>query len=120
MPEQYGGSGVDRLYSMILIEEQAYAMDSSTGFSLHSDIVANYINNFGNEEQKQNEPYRVCRRVNILRDYPDDKTNYTPEIRERAVQLLIESEKIILLLGQQSQLLLLKSVVLLKHCVFGI
>lgn len=52
MPEQYGGSGVDRLYSMILIEEQAYAMDSSTGFSLHSDIVANYINNFGNEAQK--------------------------------------------------------------------
>ncbi|TCM70823.1 long-chain-acyl-CoA dehydrogenase [Acinetobacter calcoaceticus] len=52
MPEQYGGSGVDRLYSMILIEEQAYAMDSATGFSLHSDIVANYINNFGNEEKK--------------------------------------------------------------------
>lgn len=52
MPEQYGGSGVDRLYSMILIEEQAYAMDSSTGFSLHSDIVANYINNFGNDAQK--------------------------------------------------------------------
>lgn len=52
MPEQYGGSGVDRLYSMILVEEQAYAMDSSTGFSLHSDIVANYINNFGNEAQK--------------------------------------------------------------------
>lgn len=53
MPEQYGGSGADRLYSMILIEEQAYAMDSSTGFSLHSDIVANYILNFGNEQQKQ-------------------------------------------------------------------
>ena len=53
MPEQYGGCGADRLYSMILIEEQAYAMDSSTGFSLHSDIVANYILNFGNEPQKQ-------------------------------------------------------------------
>lgn len=53
MPEAYGGSGVDRLYSMILIEEQAYAMDSATGFSLHSDIVANYILNFGNEAQKQ-------------------------------------------------------------------
>ncbi len=52
MPEEYGGYGVDRLYSMILIEEQAYAMDSATGFSLHSDIVANYINNFGNHEQK--------------------------------------------------------------------
>ncbi|MFU9046228.1 acyl-CoA dehydrogenase family protein [Acinetobacter tibetensis] len=53
MPEAYGGSGVDRLYSMILIEEQAYAMDSATGFSLHSDIVANYVNNFGNDAQKQ-------------------------------------------------------------------
>ncbi len=53
MPEAYGGSGVDRLYSMILIEEQAYAGDSATGFSLHSDIVANYILNFGNEAQKQ-------------------------------------------------------------------
>lgn len=53
MPEQYGGSGVDRLYSMILIEEQARVGDSASGFALHSDIVANYINNFGNEEQKQ-------------------------------------------------------------------
>lgn len=53
MPEEYGGSGVSRLYSMILIEEQAYAMDSSTGFSLHSDIVANYIYNFAHEQQKQ-------------------------------------------------------------------
>lgn len=32
MPEEYGGAGVDRLYSMILIEEQAYAGDSATGF----------------------------------------------------------------------------------------
>jgi len=38
---------------MILIEEQAYAGDSATGFSLHSDIVANYILTFGNEVQKQ-------------------------------------------------------------------
>ncbi len=52
MPEEYGGSGVDRLYSMILIEEQAYAGDSATGFSLHSDIVANYLLNFGNEASK--------------------------------------------------------------------
>lgn len=53
MPEEYGGYGVDRLYSMILIEEQAFAGDSASGFSLHSDIVANYINNFGNEDQKK-------------------------------------------------------------------
>lgn len=53
MPEQYGGSGVDRLYSVILMEEQALSGDSASGFSLHSDIVANYINNFGTEAQKQ-------------------------------------------------------------------
>ncbi|HEX4937557.1 MAG TPA: acyl-CoA dehydrogenase family protein [Candidatus Kapabacteria bacterium] len=53
MPEEYGGSGVDRLYSMILMEEQARVGDSASGFSLHSDIVANYILNFGNEEQKK-------------------------------------------------------------------
>lgn len=53
MPEEYGGSGVDRLYSVIMMEEQARVGDSASGFSLHSDIVANYINNFGNEAQKQ-------------------------------------------------------------------
>jgi long-chain-acyl-CoA dehydrogenase len=53
MPVELGGSGVDRLYSMILIEEQARVGDSASGFALHSDIVANYINNFGNETQKQ-------------------------------------------------------------------
>ena len=39
------------------------------------------------------EPYQVCRRVNILIDYPDDKIKISPEIRDRAIQLLIESEK---------------------------
>ncbi|KRJ27633.1 hypothetical protein APC81_08810 [Acinetobacter baumannii] len=29
-------------------------------------------------KDKRNEPYRVCRRVNILRDYPDDKTKLYP------------------------------------------
>lgn len=54
MPEEYGGSGVDRLFSMILMEEQARVGDSASGFALHSDIVANYILNFGNQEQKSN------------------------------------------------------------------
>lgn len=52
MPEEYGGLGVDRTYSTILMEEQSYAGDSGVGFALHSDIVAPYINNFGNHEQK--------------------------------------------------------------------
>ena len=52
MPEEFGGLGVDRSYSAILMEEQSYAGDSGVGFSLHSDIVAPYINNFGTKDQK--------------------------------------------------------------------
>ena len=52
MPEEFGGLGVDRTYSVILMEEQSYSGDSGAGFSLHSDIVANYINNFGSRDQK--------------------------------------------------------------------
>ncbi len=52
IPEEFGGAGGDRLYSVILMEEQSYSGDSGTGFSLHSDIVAHYINNFGTKEQK--------------------------------------------------------------------
>ncbi len=53
LDEKYGGAGVDRLYSAVMLEEQAAMGLSGLGFSLQSDIVANYINNFGNEEQKQ-------------------------------------------------------------------
>jgi alkylation response protein AidB-like acyl-CoA dehydrogenase len=53
MPEEYGGVGVDRLFSAIMLEELARAGASGIGFPLHSDIVANYINNFGSDEQKQ-------------------------------------------------------------------
>ncbi len=53
MSEQYGGAGTDRLYSVVMMEELALAGASGIGFNLHTDIVANYINNFGNEAQKQ-------------------------------------------------------------------
>ncbi len=54
MPEQYGGAGADdRLFNVIVIEEQARSGDSGFGVTVHSDIVANYINNFGTPEQKK-------------------------------------------------------------------
>lgn len=52
MPEQYGGVSADKLYSIIMMEEQARAGTSGPGFSLHSEIVAPYILNYGSEEQK--------------------------------------------------------------------
>ena len=53
IPEEYGGMGADRLYSTVLMEEQTHAGASGIGFSVHSDIIANYIYNFGNEAQKK-------------------------------------------------------------------
>jgi len=49
MPEAYGGSGADKLYSMVLIEEQARINNSSLGWGLHSEIVAPYLLNYGAE-----------------------------------------------------------------------
>ena len=53
IPEAYGGVGADRYYSTILMEEQSYFGFSGPGFSLHSEIVAPYILNYGTEEQKK-------------------------------------------------------------------
>ena len=53
MPEQYGGVGADFRYSTVVMEEISRMGLSGIGFSLHSDIVAPYILNYGTEEQKQ-------------------------------------------------------------------
>ncbi|MDE2434655.1 MAG: acyl-CoA dehydrogenase family protein [Sphingomonadales bacterium] len=53
VPEAYGGLGLDFGYNAIIDEEVSYGTDVATGFSLQSDIVANYIIQYGSEEQKQ-------------------------------------------------------------------
>ena len=53
VPEEYGGSGVDRLFSLIIVEELSLVNCLGPGFSLHSDIVAPYLLNYGTEAQKQ-------------------------------------------------------------------
>jgi acyl-CoA dehydrogenase len=47
MPPEYGGAGADKLYSVVLIEEQARANNSTLGFGLHSEIVAPYLLAYG-------------------------------------------------------------------------
>ena len=54
MPEEYGGSGADRLFSMVLIEEQARINNSTLGWGLHSEIVAPYLLNYGSDALKRN------------------------------------------------------------------
>lgn len=52
VPETYGGSGADQLFSIAVIEEIAIAGASGLGWSLHSDVVAPYIMRYGTEAQK--------------------------------------------------------------------
>jgi len=53
MPEEYGGSGADKLYSVVLMEEQARANNSSLGWGLHSEIVAPYLLHYGGDGLKR-------------------------------------------------------------------
>ncbi|MCL4558648.1 MAG: acyl-CoA dehydrogenase family protein [Deltaproteobacteria bacterium] len=51
--EKYGGSGVNFLYSVVIMEEMTRIMESGFAINLHSDVVVPYIATFGSEEQKQ-------------------------------------------------------------------
>ena len=54
MPEEYGGAGADRRYSVVVFEETArLGAVSLLGWSLHSDIVAPYLLHYGTEDLKR-------------------------------------------------------------------
>lgn len=48
---EYGGLGLDFGFNTVVAEELSYA-GSAAGFTLQSDIVAEYIETYGSEEQK--------------------------------------------------------------------
>ena len=52
MPEEFGGAGADKLYSIVQMEELSRAGFSGIGYSLHSEIVAPYIAHYGTLAQK--------------------------------------------------------------------
>ncbi len=52
-PEEFGGGGVDDFrYNAIVAEESARGGYSGLGFSLHNDVVAPYLLDLTNDEQK--------------------------------------------------------------------
>jgi acyl-CoA dehydrogenase len=52
VPAEYGGLGLDFRYNGVIGEELSYA-GSTAGITLQSDIVVDYIINYGSEEQKR-------------------------------------------------------------------
>jgi acyl-CoA dehydrogenase len=53
MPEAYGGSDADKLYSVVQMEELARGGYSGIGYGLHNEIVAPYLLHYGSEAQKR-------------------------------------------------------------------
>ncbi len=53
IPTEYGGGGGTFALEAVLMEEQARTLAPSLGTSVHSTIVAHYVNSYGTEEQKQ-------------------------------------------------------------------
>jgi acyl-CoA dehydrogenase len=55
MPEEYGGAGTSPRVCLAMIEEMSRMGYGglASGYGIHSNIVAPYINHFGTEEQKQ-------------------------------------------------------------------
>jgi alkylation response protein AidB-like acyl-CoA dehydrogenase len=54
VPEEFGGGGVkDFRYNAILTEETVRGQYSGLGFSLHNDVIAPYLLDLANDEQKR-------------------------------------------------------------------
>lgn len=53
VPVEYGGAGLDFLYSVIVNDEMARINFTGLAAGLHSDIVVPYILSYGNEQQKK-------------------------------------------------------------------
>lgn len=51
--KEYGGPGLDFLYSVIISEEMIISSQTGLAAGLHSDIVVPYIESFGSEEIKK-------------------------------------------------------------------
>lgn len=66
VPVEYGGGGGDFGHAVVVAEETARAGISGVGFSLHSDIIAQYIVRLGTEEQKHRWLPSISRGETIL------------------------------------------------------
>ncbi len=53
LPEEYGGSGADFLYSAVEIEEMSRIGETGFALTLHGEVVVPYIETFGTDEQKK-------------------------------------------------------------------
>jgi acyl-CoA dehydrogenase len=53
VPGEWGGLGADYRYTVVALEEMAYAHAPGPGFAIHSEMATPYIVGFGTEAQKR-------------------------------------------------------------------
>ncbi|MDT4891211.1 MAG: acyl-CoA dehydrogenase [Pseudonocardiales bacterium] len=53
IPEEFGGGGGTFAHEAVMAEEQVRRMAPSLGTTVHSTIVAHYVNSYGTDEQKR-------------------------------------------------------------------
>lgn len=53
IPPEWGGLGADYRYTVVALEEMAYAHAPGPGFAIHSEMATPYIASFGTDAQKQ-------------------------------------------------------------------
>lgn len=53
IPEEYGGGGGTFAHEAVILQEQGLAGDTAWANSVHSTIIAHYVNAVGTEEQKR-------------------------------------------------------------------
>lgn len=61
MPPEYGGAGGDFGFSAVMIEETARVNATGLGFTLHNDVAAPYLLEYGSEAVKQGWLPRMAR-----------------------------------------------------------
>ena len=64
--EDYGGSGGDFRHDAIIIEQQQWKGIDGFGLTLHTGIVAPYIESYGTEEQKRTYLPQICSGEKVL------------------------------------------------------
>lgn len=112
MPQEYGGAGVDRRFSLVVIEELARANTLGPGFPLHSDIVAPYILNYGTEDQKRTWLPKMAagEAIGAIAMTEPGTGSDLQGIRTRAVvdgdELVLDGEKIFITNGYMSDLVI--------------
>ncbi|CAM3968936.1 acyl-CoA dehydrogenase family protein [Bordetella tumulicola] len=115
LPEEYGGSGADWLFDVIVIEELWHAGMSGPGsaFMVHAEMVASYIYAWGSDEQKKTWLPKMARGEvigAIGMSEPSggsDLQNMTTRAERVGDEYVINGQKIFITNGVQCDLLIL-------------